>query len=445
MKKDQFAYWILFCIIIFSVSMLYTLFILPGTGDEIWNYGFSYNIAHGLMIYRDFNVLQMPFYFMVGSLFIRMFGDYLISMHIFDCLILTFLMMMVYRRLGIYKSMVLYPVILFNFFPTYSYFCLFLLFIILYLLDKKKVKSDVALAFLSGLILITKQSIGACMLVPILFYSKNRLKSLFIYFIPLWVICMYLLFHHAFFDFVNYCFLGMIDFQKSNLEFSIFFLLELISCFYLVKRMILEKFKDEKLFFILAFQINAYPIFDAQHFVIAFIPVFYYFLSRVNFSSFRIYYRCLLLFVLYVILGSYAFKIVFLFPYGISFDRDTFWFLRNNSGTEHVVLAESKIILEYLSNYDESFFIMGNAYVMKLYNHLKIGKYDMLLNGNLGYHGDSRVIQEIDDICQKESCVFFIEKQEFKKYSQFSRKIYSYVLENYYFVSGNEIFFVYEN
>ena len=169
MKKNQSVCFLLFCIVVFIVSMLYTLFILPVNGDEIWNYGFSYNIAHGLVIYRDFNVLQMLFYFMIGSLFIMAFGDYLISMHIFDCLILTFLMLMIYQRLGIYKSLILYPVILFNFFPTYSYFCLFLLFIILYLLDKKKEVSDEAIALLAGLIFITKQSIGVCMLIPILF------------------------------------------------------------------------------------------------------------------------------------------------------------------------------------------------------------------------------------------------------------------------------------
>lgn len=445
MKKNQSVCFLLFCIVVFIVSMLYTLFILPVNGDEIWNYGFSYNIAHGLVIYRDFNVLQMPFYFMIGSLFIRAFGDYLISMHIFDCLILTFLMLMIYQRLGIYKSLILYPVILFNFFPTYSYFCLFLLFIILYLLDKKKEVSDEAIALLAGLIFITKQSIGVCMLIPILFYSKNKLKSLVIYFVPFFVISMYLLFHHAFFDFINYCFLGMIDFQKSNLEFSIFFFLEFISCFYLLRRMIKGEFRDRKVFFILAFQINAYPIFDAQHFVMVFIPVLYYFLSGVDFSLLRPYYRWLLLFVMYTIFGIYAFKIVFFFPYGVSFNRDTFWYLRNNTGTEDVILKESKVILEYVPNYNEDFFIMGNAYVMRLYNNMDIGRYDLLLNGNMGYHGDIRVIREIDEICKKKSCVFFVEKQEFKKFSQFSEKIYDYVLNHYQKVAGNETFFVYDN
>ena len=46
--------------------------------DEVWVYGFSYNISKGMIIYRDFNVLQMPLYFFIASLFIKIFGNYLI-------------------------------------------------------------------------------------------------------------------------------------------------------------------------------------------------------------------------------------------------------------------------------------------------------------------------------------------------------------------------------
>ena len=69
----------------------------------------------------------------------------------------------------------------------------------------------------------------------------------------------------------------------------------------------------------------------------------------------------------------------------------------------------------------------------------------MLADGNLGYYGEERVIGEIDSLCGSHSCGFFVEKQEFKKYSQFSKKIYDYVLSHYKKMWGNEFIFIYDN
>ena len=151
MNKKFRVYLILF-LIVFIISFLYKVFWIPITGDEIWNYGFSYNISKGMMIYRDFNCLQTPLYFIISSFFIKLFGNYLISVHLFDCILISFLMIMLYKTIGLYKSVLLYSVIIFNYFTTYSYFCMFLLFVIIYLFDHhEKVSYDI-ISFLAGLL-----------------------------------------------------------------------------------------------------------------------------------------------------------------------------------------------------------------------------------------------------------------------------------------------------
>ena len=366
-------------------------------------------------------------------------------MHLFDCILIGFLAIILYKRLGLYKLLLLYPLIIIYYFPSYSYFCLFLLFMIIYLLDSHDNKYYDIVSFLAGLIFISKQSIGIFLLIPVLFYSKNRLKSLFSYLIPFLVVSLYLFVQGAFFDFINYCFLGMLDFGKSNLEFSICFLLEALLCLYLVIKLFKGRFRNKKYLFILMFQINSYPIFDLGHFVVCLIPVIYCVLENFEVKKLRLYYQFLLMSVVWCIFVLYVLKIVFTLDYKIDFNQEKFWYLRNNNSGEIPIMKESEVIKKYYLDYDYYFIIGVSSYAIKLYNGFSIGQYDLLSNGNLGYHGDVRVIKEIDNLCEKKSCVFFVEEQKFEKYSQFSENIYDYVLEHYYKIDGNRGFFVYDN
>ena len=444
MKKKEFLKMLLLFAIFFMISFCYGVFFLPLNGDEIWNYGFSANIAKGMMIYRDFNVMVTPFYFFISSIFIRIFGNYLISMHILDCILIGFFMVLFDKKMGLYKTLLLFPFIIIYFFPSYNYFCLFLLLIILYLLENKKI-SDVVIALLCGFIFITKQSIGLLMLVPILIYNKNRMKSVAAYFLPFFIVSFYLFIQGAFFEFMNYCFLGMFDFGKSNLEFSICFLLEFLLCLYLVIKLFKGRFRSKKYFFILMFQINSYPIFDLGHFIVCLIPVVYCVLENFEVKKLRFYYRFLLMCVVWCIFVFYVLKIVFSLDYKVDFNKEKFWYLRNNSGNDISLKKESEIVEKYYSKYDYSFIIGSGSYAIKLYSGIPIGQYDLLADGNLGYYGEERVIREIDSLCGSHSCGFFVEKQEFKKYSQFSKKIYDYVLSHYKKMGGNEFIFIYDN
>ena len=69
--------------------------------------------------------------------------------------------------------------------------CVMNLFSILILIDSSKIKNkDLIIGLLVGLTFLTKQTIGICLLIPCIFYSKHKIKSLigFIYFNYLWFI-----------------------------------------------------------------------------------------------------------------------------------------------------------------------------------------------------------------------------------------------------------------
>ena len=89
MMKKYFKYLILF-FVVFSFFLFISI-IRPMWCDEVWVYGFCHNISKGMLIYRDFNVLQMPLYFFVSSFFLFIFGDYVVSTHVFDCILIGFL------------------------------------------------------------------------------------------------------------------------------------------------------------------------------------------------------------------------------------------------------------------------------------------------------------------------------------------------------------------
>ena len=49
-------------LVIFILTIIGPLIFRTPTTDEIWNYGYTYNIATGLIPYRDFNMVTTPLF-----------------------------------------------------------------------------------------------------------------------------------------------------------------------------------------------------------------------------------------------------------------------------------------------------------------------------------------------------------------------------------------------
>ena len=158
---------------IYIFCFLYSFFVSGIFNDEIWNYGFSYNIASGMVLYRDFGMLQTPLYFFLASLFIKIFGSYLFSFHLFNSFIVAGIIYIIYNRLGI-KGIILVPIIFFNSYPGYNIFSVLIILVLLNLVDKEFKYKDYVLGLLVGVMFLIKQNLGICLFVPLIFYSKNR-------------------------------------------------------------------------------------------------------------------------------------------------------------------------------------------------------------------------------------------------------------------------------
>lgn len=435
-NKSKFFY-IFFFILIFLITFCYSMFFTESISDEIWNYGFSYNISSGLIPYRDFNMIVTPLFSIFGSVFIKIFGNYLFSIHIFGAIFIAITVVLLFKMIG-YKSLICYIYILFYYFPSYNYFALFFLFLVLYLIFNNK-DNDILISIIVSLAFLSKQTIGLCMLIPCLYYSRNKLKSFISFFIPVCLFCIYLIFNDALFEFFDYCFLGMFSFSNKNFYY-LFLIPEVIVLIYLFRNLLKCNFKDKQCFYILMFQIMSFPIVDISHFLIAIIPVVYYVLSKNN------------------VVKSGFNRLLYISTFGISFlifglnldfsivDDDNFMKFRN-ANLELMELSEQVSIIEnYKNDYDNDFFILDTAYLFKLYMNESINKFDILNNGNFGYRGSSGYIDDINEICLDNSCVFFVAYWYYDEVEgQLNEEIFDYITNNYILIDEYKYFHIYAN
>lgn len=417
-------------ILVFIISLVFGYIFNYVNFDEVWIYGFSRNISKGMVIYRDFNVVTTPLYYFIVSVLIKIFGNYMIVMGAFNAFIVSTIIMMLFKIIK-WKVFIIFPLILIYPANGYNLFSLFFLILILYLLNNKK-NNDILIAYIIGLLFITKQSIGLYLLIPYLFYSKNKFKGIIYFLIPITIISIYLIYNNAFYKFIDYCFLGMFDFGTNNSYFSVFTILEIFVVIYLIIKLIKSKFKDSEVFYILMFQLIMYPLPDEFHFFSAVFPVAYYILKNEKSNLLRwqlffgIYY-----FVICVFINM---KIM------IHFEKDLF-FMRNSGILDKLM----DYYQEYLKDFDNYYFTGHYSYMYKLYHDIPIGEFDLWNEGNYGYNGIEKKIKELDEKCKNEECIFIVNKDYGLSKTSQLYKICNYVLENYYYIDEIPEGYVYSN
>lgn len=435
MKKNRD---IIIFIITFVIIFILSVFVNHVEFDEIWNYGFSFNISKGLIPYRDFNMLQTPFSLFVGSIFIKIFGDYLISVYILNSLVISFSIFLLYKIIN-YKVFLFVP--LFYLYTVFGYncFCLFFLIFIIYFIYKGW-DDSLWIGIIIGICFITKQTIGICLFVPYFWYSRNRIKSIILFMIPFLLLSIYLIYYDAFFQFIDYCFLGLLDFGVKNTNVAGLFIIEIIVCLFLLIFLIKSGLRDKMLFYILAFQVMAFPLSDMYHFIIAIIPVVFYVVYRISFRYVMIFVGMVSYFIFFV---SFVRNIVSCYHVM----EDNYLYLRNiNANFYGNIVSKSNIINDGLDDDVYLFVISPDSYFIKLYLGIEIGKYDFLLKGNMGYNGDDKMIKDIEKKCLDHKCKFYVNKGIiFSPDNQFSRDIYDYSISHYNYLEGNGYFDIYYN
>ena len=376
--------------------------------DEIWIYQFARRILYNQIPYRDYFMIVAPFQAQINSLILRIFSDQLYVLRIFAYLMALsnlYLFFLISVRLSFSKNtrimMCLVFVICYSLFPiiNYSWFAIFFLTLILWLLlvEKNAVRA-LLIGLMTSLLLLTKQNIGIYMIFGLtyIFLKFRRRFVLFVllgFFLGLFPEIVYFYYHHALPDFIS-IFYGNIfsfyyEFSHPIFVFSALFLFicSLVYVFIVIR--------DEKLVYLIIFALVAsgfmFPIFDLIHFIFTFpflILLFQYrFLSK---SKLIVYF----LFFVFCFQG---------FNWYFAYQKTSLSTLKHFARIP--LEKETKKNIESATQYIRKMKMVGkNCYVIDFTSVLiDISldrfslKYDSMMAGNFGEHGERDTIKLIEE------------------------------------------------
>lgn len=415
-KKD-----ILILIIIFIYVGILVSF-SNADNDLIWNYGFSYNIASNLIVYKDFNMVITPLYPFICGLVMKILGNNFFIFNLTNIVLLSSMYYYIYKK---YPKSYIPSIVLISFIlrPSYNFLIMFLLLILLNLEEDK----DFLTGLVLGLIFLTKQSF-IILCIPSIIYirePKKILKRIGGFLIPCILIGLYLIINNSLYEFINYTVLGLFSFGTKNSFFNLgtVFILALIGflTFYY------SKYKDIKVLYLICYQVMAYPIFNAMHILFSVIPVFVYFLDRLVNSKKKENDFSYLKYLNYMALVLLMCPVLSLFLQYHFKDLSKGIGALEYKDIDSKYLVNAQVIDKEIDNLDKTYFVMYDAYVYKLLLNKKINSYDLLLNGNMGYKGEDKVINYFDSL---DSNTYFLLNLEYEG-GQLSKKIDSYIRNNY--------------
>ena len=425
-------------IFLFLLFLLFNLTLLPTNLDEIWNYGFSHNLYSGLIPYKDFNMVITPFYPFVMSLGFHIFGSSMLVFHVEHAIILiclcVLLFLLIDKKAWFIVALMLFPVNVS--FPSYNIFLYFLLVLIIYL--EKEKKSDYLIGFLLGLCVLTKHSVGLCLLLPSLYYIKDLKKvgRRFLGFIvPLFVFIIYLIITKSMIPFIDLCILGLFDFASENGKaFNIYFLLFIIMIGITIYFIVKDR-KNLVNYYVLAFYSIMIPLFDIYHFMVAFLAFLILILSKVKKDIIKpgLFGISIILFSAVLLMDS-RFKSKIIYPNNIK--HFEYRFIDYDS-----ILFTNKVNDYIKKNSDREFvFLNSNGYYFRLINDMKISYIDLINAGNFGYNGSDKLLKEIK---KRKNSIFLVDKSELSPIKQSDKQALNYVIDNGKKIGNIDFFDIY--
>lgn len=414
-------------LLVFIMILLFNLLCSPINVDEIWNYGFSVNIYRGLVPYLDFNMVLTPFYPFFMSLFFHVFGSSILTFHVVNAVILTFcfflLDQMYQEKSYLFFLFFFFPV---NYaFPNYNLFLFVLLVIIIYMEENFVSKyswAHYAIGFMLGLCLLTKQTVGFCLLLPSLYYVKQKkvlLQRFLGFLVPVGIFVIYLLLTGSFYSFINLCVLGLFEFSGNHKLEPILGTLAILMIFatiYFIKK----DPKDLINYYALCFYTLIIPIVDVYHFFIAFLAFLLVICKKIkkqyiHYAPFSII-SVLVLAVLNAYNNHFSFsnypndinhfEYRYINPYNYRFTKGVLHYLEMNK--------DKKIM-----------FISSDGYYFKLITDMDISYVDLINQGNLGYHGGEYLL---DVVKESKDVLFLVNPNEYGGYRQTDQNVIKYVL-----------------
>lgn len=418
-------------LIIFTLLFIFTFFVnfyAVSNNDLIWNYGFCYNIAKGLKMYKDFNMIITPLFPTIFGLLMKLFGNNTIIFFLFNTLVPLTIYYIVYKY---YKKVFIETIILITFIsiPNYNLLCMMFLFLLFILEDENK--NDYLIGIILGLVFLTKSSMGILTLASLYYIKdiKKIIKRFIGFMIPNIIYLIYFYINNTLLDYINYAFGSLFDFATKNVRSGVgilIFVASIILIIYLYK-----KKKDIKLIYILLFQIMSYPIFNGVHLLYSAIPLIFYILLNIDNKLYIKYKKYLAIVLICPIMATILQNVFINMEYGTN--------ALKYKRVESKYLEDSKILKEHINNFNNTYFIMYEAYYNKLLLNLNINKYDVMLSGNLGYNGEEETIKYFDKLSVGNKFILY------KNYEggQAPKKIYDHITKNYRFKDSFDKYVVY--
>ena len=423
--------------IIFLFILCFTLIISPINLDEIWNYGFTSNIVNGLIPYKDFNMVITPFYPFIMSILMHIFGNNMLFFHIENAILVLGIILLI-KELVKDKVWFILPLLIWPMnmiYPSYNLLVLFLVLLLIYLEEKEV--NDTIIGLLCSIIFLTKQSIGIPIFITSLFYitqKDKRIKRIESFLIPILFFTIILIITNSFYPFIDYCFLGLFDFNHTNSHYlnGIFFL----SLLFLVLLILLyRKDKNKNYFYGLAFLFMIIPIFDYYHFILFFILFIVLFLHNHKELSNK-----------WNGIGKILLGIIIIVS-TMNFSIDTNIYPNNLSHFEYRYLTKEYIdntneVNDLIKKYHNVIIIGPDSYYHKLILNEKINELDLINTGNWGYHGSEKLLKEIKEV-EKDS-TFFVNKSEIRTNTQTDQQVIKYITENMNLIEDTKFYQIYQ-
>ena len=467
--------------VLFSAILILLCFagLIVGVNELQVTFTFSnvYKLHNGIQLYSQNNVIDTPLYFYLANAFLSIFGFNFFSYKLFAIVIFEIICLLslnILRKLNVSTTRAVIYIILIvlpfsrDFYQSgASYNILALLFWLLgmYLIIRKE-KFEVRPLEQGGvaaLVFATKQNIGIYYLIGLSIFTiynyrkdiKSILKKLFsTYAIFLCITLTWiagLAIQGQFKDFINYCFLGIGEFARSNISvnsgYIIFYCIPFLTIITLV--LIKKKFKltSESKFvkstiFFLCFMfpslLMGYPIFNTTHIILAtFVPVLYcvYFIEQLVSRMKELFdLKIIKIILIGYLLVVIALNLYYIFDYGGMLLNKDYTYTYDNPffGTSSTEELNDKIeeVVNFVKQKESDnqnvviFSTEANLYQLVLNGNNQ--DFDLPLLGNWGYKGEERVLNKIKNL---ENTFILINDEDLV--GQESKTIKTYIRNNY--------------
>ncbi len=412
-------------LLVFFFFLGWSMIVYSNDLDQIWVYGFSHNIAEGLIPYKDFNMIVTPFWEFLLAIPLKIFSENMLIFHIMESLVFTILSKPLFARLGknswyvfIFMWLPINPLA-----PSYNIFIYFLLILVIMLEEENK--SDYLIGIVLSLIFLTKQSVGCVVLLVSLFYwnkPKKILKRIVGFLGPVLLFFLYLIVTSSFMDFLDLCLFGLFDFSKENGSFFNIYLLLTVLIVGITIYFIWKNPKRIELYYFLAFYTIMIPLFDAKHFTYLWIAFITWILKDIELKYIRRN-----LFVLGVLLLE-----CFCLLYGRVKNKTPLFnsiHLFEYKYLDRNVVEMTKSIEKYLDKHPKKSFMFldSTGYYIKLVRGEKIEKLDLINTGNWGHHGSSKLLRKIK---QDKKDYYFVYEEELNSEHQTDKEAIRYIINH---------------